>query len=46
VQKILGHHSILTTARYTHLTSHTADRLNERIEALMSGFKLDWGVVK
>ncbi len=22
VQKILGHHSILTTARYTHLTSH------------------------
>jgi len=23
VQKILGHHSILTTARYTHLTSHT-----------------------
>ena len=46
VQKILGHHSILTTARYTHLTSHTADRLNERIEALMSGFKLDWGNVK
>jgi integrase/recombinase XerD len=46
VQKILGHHSILTTTRYTHLTSHTADRLNERIEALMSGFNLDWGVVK
>jgi len=23
VQKILGHHSILTTARYTHLTSTT-----------------------
>jgi len=46
VQKILGHHSILTTARYTHLTSHTADRMNEHIEALMSGFKLNWGVVK
>jgi len=46
VQKILGHHSILTTARYTHLTSHTTDRLNERIEALMRGFKLDWGTVK
>lgn len=46
VQKILGHHSILTTTRYTHLTSHTADRLNERIEALMRGFKLDWGTVK
>ena len=25
VQKILGHHSILTTSRYTHLTSHTAE---------------------
>jgi site-specific recombinase XerD len=25
VQKILGHYSILTTARYTHLTSHTND---------------------
>ena len=25
VQKILGHHSILTTARYTHLTSHTTE---------------------
>ena len=23
VQKILGHYSILTTARYTHLTTHT-----------------------
>jgi len=46
VQKILGHHSILTTARYTHLTSRTTDRLNERIEALMRGFKLDWGSVK
>lgn len=23
VQKILGHHSILTTAKYTHLTAHT-----------------------
>ena len=24
VQKILGHHSILTTSRYTHLTSPPA----------------------
>ena len=24
MQKILGHHSILTAARYLHLTSHTA----------------------
>jgi site-specific recombinase XerD len=46
VQKILGHHSILTTARYTHLTSHTNDQMSERIEALMSCFSLTWGAVK
>jgi len=46
VQKILGHHSILTTARYTHLTSHTNDQMSERIEALMGRFTLDWGGVK
>jgi integrase/recombinase XerD len=46
VQKILGHYSILTTARYTHLTSHTNDQANARIEALMSRFNIDWGVVK
>jgi len=46
VQKILGHHSILTTARYTHLTSHTATCANARIEALMNRFSLNWGAVK
>ena len=46
VQKILGHHSILTTARYTHLTSHTNAQMSERIAALMSRFSLDWGTVK
>ena len=46
VQKILGHHSILTTARYTHLTSHTNDQASARIEALMSRFTVDWGTVK
>ncbi len=46
VQKILGHYSILTTARYTHLTSHTNDQMSARIEALMSRFSLDWGTVK
>ena len=45
-QKILGHYSILTTARYTHLTSHTNDQMSVRIEALMSRFNIDWGVVK
>lgn len=46
VQKILGHHSILTTARYTHLTSHTNTQMSERIAALMSRFSLDWGTVR
>jgi site-specific recombinase XerD len=46
VQKILGHHSILTTARYTHLTSHTTAAANARIDALMSRFSLSWGAVK
>jgi integrase/recombinase XerD len=46
VQKILGHHSILTTTRYTHLTSHTNDQMSVRIEALMARFSLNWGSVK
>ena len=46
VQKILGHHSILTTARYTHLTSHTGAQMSERIAALMARFSLTWGGVK
>ena len=46
VQKILGHYSILTTARYTHLTSHTNDQMSARIEALMSRFSLNWGTIK
>jgi integrase/recombinase XerD len=46
VQKILGHYSILTTARYTHLTTHTNDQASARINALMSSFSLHWGVVK
>jgi integrase len=42
VQKILGHHSILTTARYTHLTSHTTDQCSQRLNALMSGYTMGW----
>jgi site-specific recombinase XerD len=44
VQKILGHHSILTTARYTHLTSHTGRNAEQAINALMSGFSIEWGM--
>lgn len=46
VQKILGHHSILTTARYTHLTSHTNESARARIDALMGRFTLGWGTVR
>jgi site-specific recombinase XerD len=46
VQQILGHHSILTTSRYTHLTSHTADACSARINELMDRFVLSWGTVR
>jgi len=43
VQKILGHHSILTTAKYTHLTSGTQRNASAVINDLMNGFSIDWG---
>lgn len=46
VQKILGHHSILTTAKYTHLTAHTNHNAKRVINDLMNGFSIDWGRVK
>lgn len=46
VQKILGHHSILTTARYTHLTSHGNAQANARINALMNRFSIHCGVLR
>jgi integrase/recombinase XerD len=46
VQKILGHHSVLTTARYTHLTSHTAQHATSLLNTLMDGFSIGWGGLK
>ena len=46
VQKILGHYSILTTTRYTHLTSHTNESARTRIDALMQRFVLNWGTIR
>ena len=43
VQKILGHVSILTTAKYTHLTSKTTERADDKINALMDQFTISWG---
>lgn len=46
VQKILGHHSILTTVRYTHLTDQTKHHAIDRINGLMDGFNITWEQVK
>ena len=46
VQKILGHHSILTTAKYTHLTAHTGHHAATLSNALMDGFAVTWGSVR
>jgi integrase/recombinase XerD len=46
IQHILGHHSILTTNRYTHLTTQTEALATQRIDALMGRFNLGWGAVK
>lgn len=46
VQQILGHRSILTTAKYTHLTTHTAKNASTLINALINGFSINWGGVK
>jgi site-specific recombinase XerD len=46
VQKFLGHYSILTTVRYTHLTDQTQHHALDRINGLMDGFAIAWGRVK
>jgi integrase len=46
VQKILGHRSILTTAKYTHLTAHTNEKAQQVINAVMNGFVLEGRKVK
>ena len=46
MQQILGHYSIRTTARYTHLTTQTHEQADARIEALMARFTISWGAVK
>ncbi len=46
VQKILGHRSILTTTKYTQLTSQTDSNAQQLINDLMSGFDMDWRGVK
>jgi site-specific recombinase XerD len=42
VQKLLGHRSILTTTKYTHLTARTDRHAEQIINALIDGFSI-WG---
>lgn len=45
LQKILGHVSLLTTAKYTHLTTHTTQRADVTINKIMDSFQITWGKV-
>lgn len=46
LKKILGHVSILTTSRYTHLTSKTSKNASHTINTLINAFDIKWGGVK
>jgi site-specific recombinase XerD len=43
LQKILGHVSILTTSRYTHLTSKTQNNASQAINTLVNSFDIRLG---
>lgn len=42
VQKILGHVSILTTVRYTHLTTTTGNNARQAINTLADSIDIAW----
>ena len=46
LQKILGHVSVLTTSRYTHLTSKTRNNACQVINTLANCFDIKWGGIK
>lgn len=45
VQQILGHQSILTTLRYTHLTEQLQHNSSARLNQLMGQIQISWGKV-
>ena len=46
LQQFLGHSSLLTTARYAHLTDITCDNSEQRINQLIGSFAVSWGNVR
>jgi len=46
LQQILGHVSLLTTSRYTHLTSNTGNNARLAVNTLADTFDIRWGGVK
>ncbi len=46
LQAILGHVSLLSTAKYTHLTTTAHHHSEHRINQLMNRFTIDWGNVR
>lgn len=46
LQQILGHVSILTTSKYTHLTSVTKNNARKAVNSLTDTFEITWQGVK
>jgi integrase/recombinase XerD len=46
LQQILGHVSILTTARYTHLTNTTKNNARQAVNNITNCFDITWGGVQ
>jgi len=46
LQQILGHVSILTTSKYTHLTKKTGKNTREALNSLINAFDIRWGEVR
>lgn len=46
LKKILGHVSILTTSRHTHLTSKTCNNALQAVNTLTNSLSINWGGIK
>jgi integrase/recombinase XerD len=46
LQAILGHVSLLTTDKYTHLTNVTSRNTGQIINQVVSQFDISWGTIR